>query len=305
MPEIALPETAAGPSEELKRLIQLLGMRSREHFDLATFRDDFERFSKLFPPPPEVRRTVLEVGGVRCARFEPPGAVAGRAVVYLHGGGYVSGSITTHAELAAKLALASAATVYLVDYRLAPEAVFPAPLDDTLAVVRALRSGFGAEALALGGDSAGGGLAVAAMVALRDAGEAMPRAAVCLSPWTDLEATGESVASRAHLDKILQPGMLTTIAELYLGDTKPCHPLASPIHADLAGLPPLLIQVGTAEILLDDSRRLAHRAREAGVTVELKVEEHLIHVWHLFSSLLPEGERSIEEAGAFLARHLR
>ena len=223
-------------------------------------------------------------------------------MVYLHGGGYVSGSIGTHAELAAKLARAAKATVYLVGYRLAPESVFPAALDDTLAVIRALRSD-GCE-LAVAGDSAGGGLALGAMLALRDAEEELPRAAVCLSPWTDLAATGASVRERAHLDKILQPGMLTTIAELYLAGTSPRHPLASPLYAELAGLPPLLIQVGTAEILLDDALRLADRARAAGVAVDLKVEEHLIHVWHLFSSLLPEAERSLAEAGVFLARHL-
>lgn len=303
---LAAAATGAGPSEELKRLIKVLGVRSRDDFELATFRDDFERFSKLFPPPAEVGRSEERVGGVRCVRWTPPGAAEDRAVVYLHGGGYVSGSPATHAELAAKLALAARAPVWVADYRLAPEHAFPAALDDAVAVLRGLadRAELAGSRLALVGDSAGGGMAVAAMVRLRDAGEPLPAAAACLSPWADLEATGESVETRAAEDVILQASMLRTIAELYLQGTDPRHPLASPIHADLAGLPPLLIQVGTAEVLLDDARRLAARAEAAGVEVRLEVEPHLIHVWHLFSTLLPEAERSIAEVGAFVARHL-
>ncbi|MDY7095634.1 MAG: alpha/beta hydrolase [Acidobacteriota bacterium] len=297
--------TPGEPSEELKRLVNVLSVRSRDDFDLATFRDDFERFSKLFPPPPEVERRELRVGGVRCLCLQPPVVGEDGAVVYFHGGGYVSGSLGTHAELTAKLALAARSPVYLVDYRLAPEEPFPAALEDALAVLRGLAElPVPPRRLALAGDSAGGGLALAAMISLREAGEPLPRAAACFSPWVDLEATGESVRTRAEQDKILKGHMLRTIAELYLDGTDPRHPLASPLYGDLRGLPPLLIQVGTAEVLLDDAYRLAQRAREQGVAVELQVEEHLIHVWHLFSSLLPEGQQSICEAGAFLRRHL-
>jgi acetyl esterase/lipase len=293
------------PSEELKRLVNVLSVRSRDDFDLATFRDDFERFSKLFPPPPEVDRKELRIGGVRCLALTPSMATGEWAVVYFHGGGYVSGSLGTHAELTAKLALAARSRVYLVDYRLAPEEPFPAALDDALAVLRGLRKlSTPPQRVVLAGDSAGGGLALATMISLRDAGEPLPKAAACFSPWVDLEATGESVRTRAEEDKILKGHMLRTIAELYLDGTDPRHPLASPLYGDLRGLPPLLIQVGTAEVLLDDALRLAQRAREQGVSVELQVEDHLIHVWHLFSSLLPEGQQSICEAGAFLRRHL-
>jgi acetyl esterase/lipase len=225
-------------------------------------------------------------------------------MLYLHGGGYVIGSLTTHRGLAGRLSQAAKARVLLIDYRLAPEHPFPAAVEDATAAYRwLLAHGCTPARLAIAGDSAGGGLTVATLVALRDAGQPLPAAGVCLSPWTDLEGLGESVTSKASADPIVQKEMLLRLASCYLGDADPRTPLAAPLYADLRGLPPLLVQVGTAEILLDDALRLAERAKAAGVAVTLEAWDDMIHVWQLFAPLLPEGQQAIARIGEFVQQH--
>jgi len=157
--------------------------------------------------------------------------------------------------------------------------------------------------LTIAGDSAGGGLALAALIALRDSGTPLPAAAVGISPWTDMEGTGDSVTSLAAKDPIVQKHGLLPMAKMYVGDADPKNPLASPVHADFHGLPPMLIQVGGAEILLDDSTRVAERAKAAGVKVDLEVWDDMVHVWHIFAKLLPEGQQAIDKIGAFVLAH--
>ncbi|MCB1034424.1 MAG: alpha/beta hydrolase, partial [Acidobacteria bacterium] len=223
-------------------------------------------------------------------------------ILYLHGGGYISGSLGTHQEVMGRLALASGLAVLGVDYRRAPEHPFPAALEDALVAYRGLLGeGVETRRLALAGDSAGGGLALALLATLRDFGYGLPRTAALLSPWVDLTLTAPSLEERRHLDKVLHPVILERAAELYLAGADPRDPRVSPLFGDLAGLPPMLVQVGTAELLFDDSRRLAARLREAGNSVDLRIWEEMLHFWQFYASILPEGGAAIEEAGRFLA----
>jgi epsilon-lactone hydrolase len=242
----------------------------------------------------------VSAGGVPGEWVSAPGADPGRNVLYLHGGGYTIGSIKTHRCLAGWVSRAAKARVLIIDYRLAPEHPFPAAVDDSLAAYRfMLDSGVKPARTVVAGDSAGGGLAVAAVLAIRDAKLPLPAAAVCLSPWVDMEGTGESMKTKADVDPMVGPN-LADMAKAYLGDKDPRTPLASPLYADLKGLPPMLIQVGTAEVLLDDSSRLAQRAREAGVEVVYEPWENMIHVWQIFVPMLDESKQAVERIGEYI-----
>lgn len=261
--------------------------------------------STAAPVPDDVTVERVDAGGVPSDWVSAPGADATKAVLYLHGGGYAIGSALTHRELASRISRASGARVLVVDYRLAPEHPFPAAVDDAVAAYRwMLQQGVAPAASAIAGDSAGGGLAVATLVALRDAGDTLPATAVCISPWVDLEMAGDSMTSRAELDPMVQKPGLTEMANAYLGGADPKSPLASPLHADLAGLPPLLVMVGTSETLLDDSVRFVERARAAGVEVTYEPWEDMIHVWPMFD-MMPEAVQATDRIGAFLQQHLQ
>jgi acetyl esterase/lipase len=214
----------------------------------------------------------------------------------------VIGSINTHRDLVARLARAAQTRALVIDYRLAPEQPHPAALEDATAAYRwLLASGADPARLAVAGDSAGGGLTVATLLALRDAGDALPACAAAASPWLDLACSGASMETKAPEDPMLVPERLRTWAAMYAGTHDVCGPLVSPLYADLAGLPPLLLQVGEAEVLLDDSTRLAERARAAGVDVTLDVWPEMIHVWHLFAFMLPEGQQAIDKLAGWIA----
>jgi acetyl esterase/lipase len=252
----------------------------------------------------DITTTPVDAGGVPAEWITVPGAVAERVVLYLHGGGYVVCSVSTHRDLISRIARAAEARALGVEYRLAPEHPFPAAVEDATAAYRwLLASGVNPAAIAIAGDSAGGGLTLATLVALRQAGDPLPAAAVCLSPWVDLEGVGDSMTTKAAADPFVRQEMIQFMAQHYLGDHSPRTPLAAPLYADLHGLPPLLIQVGTAETLLDDSTRIAERARAAGVQVTLDVWDDMIHVWQLFAPMLPEGQQAIERIGAFIRAH--
>jgi monoterpene epsilon-lactone hydrolase len=257
-----------------------------------------------FQLPTDVRCEPVDAGGVPAEWITIPGAVAERVICYLHGGGYVLGSINTHRELASRLSRAASARVLILDYRLAPENPFPAALDDSTAAYRWLLSiGVDPARLVIAGESAGGGLTIATLVALRDAGEPLPAAGICLSPWVDLACLGDSIVTKAEIDPVVSKENILMLAKAYLGDTDPCSPLASPLYADLTGLPPLLIQVGTAECLFDDAMRLAGHARAAGVDVTLEPWDDMIHMWHMFAAILPEGQQAIDRIGEFIRQH--
>jgi acetyl esterase/lipase len=264
-----------------------------------------EAVTSMFPVPEDIKCDPTDAGGVPAEWISAPGADPDRVIYYLHGGGYVMGSIKTHREMVSRIARASGARALAIDYRLAPEHPFPAAVEDSTAAYRWLLStGVDPARLVIAGDSAGGGLTVATLVALRDAGDPLPAAAVCLSPWVDMEGIGESMTTRAEADPMVQRDDLIEGAQAYLGGADPRTPLAAPLYADLKGLPPLLIHVGTAETLLDDSTRLADRAKTAGVDVTLEPWDDMIHVWQFMASMLPEGQQSIDRIGGFIREHI-
>ena len=257
------------------------------------------------PAEPDITSQPVVANGVNAAWISTPGAAADRAVLYLHGGGYIMGSLNTHRDMMGRISRAAQARVLGLDYRLAPEHPFPAAVDDTVAGYRfLLDQGLPPSRLAIAGDSAGGALTLAALIAGRDAGLPMPAAAVCLSPFLDLEGTGESIKTRADVDPIATPEVIDVWAKAYLAGADPRTPLANPLFADLHGLPPLLIQVGDHEVLLDDSTRLAERAQAAGVNAELEVWPEMIHRWHSYAAVLPEGQQAIDGIGTFLRKQI-
>ena len=256
--------------------------------------------------PDDVLVREVSAGGVPAHWLAAPGADADRVLLFLHGGGYELGSLRSDGELAARLGRASGMRVLLPEYRLAPEHAFPAAIDDVLAAWRWLCTdqGLSARSIAVAGDSAGGGLAVALLVAARDAGEAMPAAAVLMSPTVDLSSSGASMIERVDQDPISTPDMLRQFAADYLAGADPRTPLASPLFASLSGLPPLLVQVGTADLLLSDSERLARTAAEAGVDVSLEIGEGLPHVYQIMLGT-PEAAEATEHIGTFLRARVR
>ncbi|MGO9452040.1 MAG: alpha/beta hydrolase [Candidatus Binataceae bacterium] len=291
--------------QQLQSLIQMF--KSQPQNPNATVQESragFEMIAGMFPVEADIKCEPLNVSGVKSECVSAPDADAGRAILYLHGGGYVIGSINTHRSLAGRLSRAAKARVLLIDYRLAPENPHPAAVDDALAAYRwMLQQGLKPSRIAVAGDSAGGGLTMATLVAIRDAKLPLPAAGVPMSPWVDLEGIGESMTSKAAADPIVQKSGLLNMAAAYLNGQNPRTPLAAPLYADLAGLPPLLIQVGTAETLLDDASRLAERAKKAGVNVTYEPWENMIHVWQLFAPMLDEGQQAIDKVGAFVRKH--
>jgi acetyl esterase/lipase len=272
---------------------------------MAERRAVLEAMADFFPLPADVERTEVSAGGVPAVWLRTPDSAEGQVLLYLHGGAYQSGSSHSHAELAARIARAAGIRALVLDYRLAPEHPFPAALDDAVAAYRWLLDEAGVDpvSIVLAGDSAGGGLVAATLLAVRDAGLPAPAAAALMSAWTDMTVSGESIRTREGADPLLSAANLAEAARDYVGVTDPKDPSVSPLFADLSGLPPLLVQVGTEEILLDDSVGFAESARTAGVDVTLEVAEGLPHVWHAIASA-PESTAATERMGSFLAAHL-
>jgi monoterpene epsilon-lactone hydrolase len=299
------------PSQAMQDVID--GFRERQKAGasqasptLEASRAAFAPAGRVHPVPDDVQVTEVIAGGVPAHWLAAPGADAGRVLLFLHGGGFQMGSLRSDGELAARLGRASGMRVLFPEYRLAPEHPFPAAIDDVLAAWRWLRTGqdLGARSIAVAGDSAGGGLAVALLVATRDAGQALPAAAVLMSPTVDLTSSGASMTERADQDPFSTPALLRQLASGYLAGADPRTPLASPLFASLAGLPPLLVQVGTADLLLSDSERLATAATEAGVDVTLQVGESLPHVYPIMLGT-PEAAAATEQTGKFLRARVR
>jgi monoterpene epsilon-lactone hydrolase len=267
---------------------------------LAIQRREWEESALQMTLPPGTGIETLDADGIACERVTYGDVEAGKVMLYLHGGGFNAGSPRTHRDLAARLSQAAGIPVLLVDYRLAPEHPFPMGVDDVVRVYRwLLKTGFLARDVAIGGDSAGGSLAMSALLALREAGDPPPAAAVLMSPMADMTLTGESLRSRAALDPRTTETGLRAAVDYYLGDSDPHNPLASPVYADFHGLPPLLIHVGDHEVLLSDSTRLAERAKAAGVEVQLAVWPEMWHVFQAWADL-PEARESLTQIGAWL-----
>jgi acetyl esterase/lipase len=293
------------PSEAHEKVVRSLIDHPVAFMELTPedLRSEFESIrERLFPIPDDVVIEETELDGVGGEWVHVPESRDDRVIVYLHGGGYLYGSARSHRQVVAGLARAACARVFAVDYRRAPEHRFPAALDDALTAIRAVVArGVAAERLIVAGDSAGGGLTLAAMTRLRDGGERLPAAGICLSPWTDLELAGDSARPGAVDDPMCTVEDLRKMAALY-AEGRLRDPLASPVHADLQGLPPLLILVGTREILLDDATRVAENARAAGVSVQLECWDGLIHVWPIFGQV-PEAAAAIARMGEFAREH--
>lgn len=285
--------------EKLKRILREKAVPPGVEIPLDQLRKGMEKVA--FKVADDVQSENVTVAGRAAEWVRASGVQAGRALLYLHGGGYVMGSLTTHRALAGEISRAAQAAVLLVDYRLAPEAPFPAAVEDGVASYRwLLDQGFKPLQLAIAGDSAGGGLAVATLVSARDQGLPMPKAAVLISPWSDLTCSNESYKTRAAADPMITPGGIGRMAGVYLQGKDAKHPYASPNYADLRSLPPLLIHVGRDEVLLDDSIKLDEKARAEGVDSTLEIWDDMIHVWHAFHPMLPEGKQAIARVGAFL-----
>ena len=291
--------------QQLDSLIQMLKAQPIDpNATVEKTRAGFEQMTVMLPVEADVKCEPVSAGGVKAEWISAPGADAGRAILYLHGGGYVIGSINTHRAISGRISRAAKARVLLIDYRLAPEHPFPAAVEDSVAAYRyLLAQGIRPGRLAIAGDSAGGGLTIATLVAIKEAKLPMPAAGVGLSPWVDLEGIGESMTTKDKADPMVHKDGLVSMAAAYLAGKNPRTPLAAPLYADLSGLPPLLIQVGTAETLLDDSTRLAERARKSGVNVTLEPWENMIHVFQAFAPILDEGQQAIEKIGAFVLKH--
>jgi monoterpene epsilon-lactone hydrolase len=268
---------------------------------LAERRAQYDRAARAFPIPGNVSVKPVQVPAIDAEWIEPSAARDGVFVLYLHGGGYVIGSPKSHRHLAASIAVAATASVLLPDYRLAPEHPFPAALEDAVAAYRwLLDRGTAPGHIIIAGDSAGGGLTVATLLALRERGMPLPAAGVCISPWVDLSGSGASYVAKAASDPIVSRDGVMEMARAYLGSADARTPLASPLFADLTGLPPLYILVGTEEVLLDDAVSLAERAKAAEVEATLEIWPDMVHVWPWFFPMLDEGRTAIDGIGAFV-----
>lgn len=291
------------PSEQHEMVIQMLQARPfLENQTVEESRAGFEELAQMFPVPNDVTVEAVDANGVPGEWVRVPEGREERVILYVHGGGYVIGSTATHRELVSRIARASGARALSLRYRLAPEHPFPAAVEDATAAYRwLLDGGVSPGSVVIAGDSAGGGLTLATLLALRDAGDPLPAAGVCLSPWTDLEGTGASAQPGGADDPLLELAGLREMGRQYAGhDLR--HPHAAPLYGDFTGIPSLLIQVGTREILLDDATRVAERARAAGVSVELEPWEGLIHVWQLFGPGVPEAVEAVGRIGEFVRK---
>jgi epsilon-lactone hydrolase len=297
-------DTMLDPVERAIRRIQSVYANWNRQTTAAQMRSDWDTAFAGCSVPVICRD--VSAGGIDAEWIVPADAPADKAILYFHGGGFRLGSVASHRDLIARMAEASGCRVLAINYRLAPEHRFPAALEDAGAAFDWLRGeNFKPEDIALAGDSAGGNLVLATMLGLRDRGEPLPAAGVLMSPWTDLAATGESYQSRAAADPIHQRSMILSLAKSYLGEGGDAgNPLASPLYADLTGLPPLLIQAGDRETVRDDATMLAAKARAAGVDAELQVFDGMIHVFQMFPEI-PQAGEAIASVAAFLRRQLR
>jgi monoterpene epsilon-lactone hydrolase len=292
------------PNTEIAVIREMLAARPRPA-GLAERRQRLDALGGQFPVAADIMIEPVDAGGVPAEWTASPGADRSRILVFLHGGGYVSGSIASHRHMIAEAGRAAGVRTLALDYRLAPEHPFPAALEDSIAAYGfLLDQGFGPRAIALGGESAGGGLAVATLVSLREMGLDLPACLWCSSPWTDLEMTGATMQTKAAVDPMIQKPYLHELAAAYLQGADPKAPKVSPVYAALHGLPPMLIQVGSSETLLDDAVRLAAVAGAADVPVTLRIWPEMIHGFHLFHPQLEDGRRALQEVGAFIRTHL-
>lgn len=281
----------------------LAGLPDQEGMELTARRKMYDAAERVFKLPGGMSVSKVECGG-QPAELLAPADGTERALLYLHGGGYVIGSPQSHRHVAAAIAKAAGALTLAPDYRLAPEHAFPAALDDAIAGYDWLQAnGWRPEQITIAGDSAGGGLTLAVLLRLKEQGAAQPGAAIAISPWTDMTASGASYQSKAEVDPMVTMSNLRGYADMYRGERALDDPLLSPLFGDLAGLPPMLIQVGDDEVLLDDAREFHARAEAAGTDSSLEVWDKMVHVWHWFGEYLDEAAEANDNIAAFMRRH--
>jgi acetyl esterase/lipase len=283
-------------------MILKAGATNEQSIDVL--RKQIVRETRFLKPPKDVQISPTTLAGVLGEWLTPSSLVArNKVMIYLHGGGYVVGSPATHRSFIARVAKACSIRAFSVDYRLAPENPFPAALEDALAVYRqVLNHGIDPNNILFAGDSAGSGLALATLISLRDSGLPLPAMSVCISPWTDLALTGESIKTCADRDPYITYESLL-LRDHYVGDNDHKSPLISPLYADYDGLPPMLIHVGTDEVLLNDSTRLATQAKACGVDVQLRIWAKMWHDFPMWAPYLPEANQAIAEIAAFVKTH--
>ncbi len=288
-------------SGDIKQVREMIaGLPDWSTMDVPDTRAFYDQLGQQFPLPDGVTVEATEAGGVKAEWVRAPECRNDAVLLYVHGGGYVIGSPASHRHQVAALSQAAGIAALSLDYRLGPEHPFPAAVDDAVSAYQSLlAAGIAPHRIVVAGDSAGGGLTVAMLLALRERGLPQAAAGVCISPWVDLTMTAESYTTKADVDPIVTHDGVTGMAQAYLQGQDARAPLASPLFADLSGLPPLLIQVGTDEVLLDDSIKLEANAKAAGVDVTLEVWDEMIHVWHFFYPVLSEGRDAIARIGEF------
>ena len=291
--------------DEVLRIYKEFGEKAGQVSTIDELRALTVDFLAPFPPADDVKREPVDAGGVPGEWIIPPGAANDKVLFYLHGGGHVFASADTHAGMASRIARAAGVRALATNYRLAPENPFPAGLEDAMKTYRwLLAQGYQSKNIAIAGDSSAGGLTLSTLVALRYFGEPLPACGVPLSPWTDLEGIGESMTTNKELDPFVQRETIQFLAPMFVGDRDLRTPLAAPLYADMTGLPPLLIQVGGTETMLDDATRMADRAKAAGVDVTLEVWEDMVHDWQIFAPILPEGQQAIDRIGEFIRKNM-
>jgi len=291
-------------SGEIDAIRELLRSKPRPA-GFAERRERLDAIGSTSPPAGDIRLEPIDANGVAAEWSLALGSDPSKVLLFFHGGGYCSGSIVSHRGMVTEAGRAARARTLAVGYRLAPEHPFPAAIEDARSAYRfLLDQGVAPSKIAIAGDSAGGGLTLALMTRVRDAREPLPACAWLVSPWVDLQMTGASLADKAVTDPLISKSYLKELASAYLAGADPANPLVSPLNADLAGLPPLLVQVGSAETLLDDAVRIARRAGAADVRVNLEIWPHMIHAWHLWAAQLQEGRAAISAAGGFIRSHM-
>ena len=293
-------------TNEIDVVRALLGARPRP-VGWAERRQRIDEVGSVWPVAADVALEPVDIGGVPGEWSIVPGSDPSRVLVYFHGGGYCSGSIVSHRRLVTEVGRAAGLRTLAIDYRLAPEHPFPAALEDALTTWHWLRGqGIAAGRIAVGRDSAGGNLTVVLINALREAGEQLPGCAWLVSPWTDLTMSGDTLATRDEVDPLIHKAYLEELAAAYLsGGIGPADPRVSPLFADLRGLPPVLVQVGSDETLLADASRFAVAAGAAEVPVTLQIWPRMIHAWPMWNARLEAGRSALADAGAFMRNHLR
>lgn len=293
-------------SEEMDAVLALLAAApSNDGEPVEKRREDMDALAGASPLAEGTVVEPVSANGVPAEWLRPPGVAEDAALLYLHGGGYAVGSVVSHRGMASKIGAAAGLPVLLLGYRLAPEDPYPAAVEDAVTAFDwLLDQGLSADRLAVAGDSAGGGLTLATLLARRDAGVALPGAVACLSPWTDLTMTSASIDANAATDPMLDRPRLQVYADWYLAGGDPRDPLASPRFADLSGLPPVLLHAAEQEVLLDDARLVAEAIAAAGGEVEYRTWPGVFHVWHAVAGLAPEADEAVAAVGAFLRLHL-